>query len=164
MTKTSYEFQKEFNLTAKDIFSRWLKTAIDDDDFESFKDCVVSIGTEWHVARTVESDLKDEFIRHLWDMRKAILDGTYTGWTESDYDAYSYESKVCFLMNPCHYKLIYDSNNRTALKSKAKKWLYPNEWQQAVDSYYKENQIDTTDSKKIFETDFELWYKENNKQ
>ncbi len=154
---TAESYKKEFNLWAKRTFRKWLLDAIENNDFESFKECVRNIGTEWHVARTVETGLKDDFIQHLWDVRTQIQNGTYTGWTESNYDAYSYESKICFLINPTHYKLIYDTNNRTSLNKIVGKNLSTTDWQEAVDSYYEEYHKGVTNEEEIFAIDFSLW-------
>lgn len=40
------------------------------DDYKSFRDCVLNLGTEWHVIRTVEKDNQDNFCKNLWDNRK----------------------------------------------------------------------------------------------
>ncbi len=122
---TSEDFKREFNISAKIIYREWLMEAIEHDDYKSFRDCVLNLGTEWHVIRTVEKDNQDDFCKNLWDNRKKIQNGTYSGWAESPYDAYSYESKVCFLINPQYYKLIYDSNNQSALHKITGEWFTP---------------------------------------
>ncbi len=53
--------------------------AIKNDDYKSFRDCVLNLGTEWHVIRTVEKDNQDDFCKNLWDNRKKIQNGTYSG-------------------------------------------------------------------------------------
>lgn len=100
----------------------------------------------------------DDFCKNLWDNRKNIQNGTYSGWAESPYKAYSYESKVCFLINPQYYKLIYDSNNKETLHEETDKWFTPIEWQDAADKYYEEHKLEK-DVEKIFEIDYYLWNK-----
>lgn len=157
----SKDFKNDFNIYAKLIYRKWLMEAIEHDDYKSFRDCVLNLGTEWHVIRTVEKDNQDDFCKNLWDNRKKIQNGTYSGWAESPYDAYSYESKVCFLINPQYYKLIYDSNNRDAINEENCK---PANWQDVVDKYYekykKEFLKSEKDVLKIFEIDYYLWNKE----
>ena len=152
MSNTTEQAKRKFNLMAKKIFHDWINKAIKENDRDSFKECVLSIGSEWHVARTVEKDLKDEFIENLWNSVPKIKSGEYDGWTHSQYDAYSYESKVCFLINPLHYKLIYDSNNQEALKC-----FDRNTWQTAVDDYYEKHIKGKLSVKRIFKIDFDLW-------
>ncbi|WP_308511269.1 hypothetical protein [uncultured Treponema sp.] len=76
---SSEDFEKEFNISAKNIYRKWLMEAIKNDDYKSFRDCVLNLGTEWHVIRTVEKDNQDDFCKNLWDNRKKIQNGTYSG-------------------------------------------------------------------------------------
>lgn len=154
---SSEDFKKDFNIYAKIIYREWLMEAIKNDDYKSFRDCVLNLGTEWHVIRTVEKDNQDDFCKNLWNNRKNIQNGTYN-WAESPYKAYSYESKVCFLINPQYYKLIYDSNNKETLHEETDKWFTPIEWQDAADKYYEEHKLEK-DVEKIFEIDYYLWNK-----
>lgn len=160
---SSEDFKKDFNIYANIIYREWLMEAIKNDDYKSFRDCVLNLGTEWHVIRTVEKDNQKDFCKNLWNNRKNIQNGTYN-WAESPYKAYSYESKVCFLINPQYYKLIYDSKNRDALHKKNCK---PANWQDVVDKYYEKHKGDheehkeefhksETDVLKIFEIDYDL--------
>lgn len=160
----SKDFKNDFNIYAKLIYRKWLMDAIEKNEYESFKDCVLNLGIEWHVIRTVKKVKREDFYKNLWDNRKKIQNGTYSGWAESPYDAYSYESKVCFLINPQYYKLIYDSKNRDALHKKNCK---PANWQDVVDKYYEKHKGDheehkeefhksETDVLKIFEIDYDL--------
>ena len=153
------KYKKKFNLMAKRIYRNWLLDAIENKDYESFKECVLNLGKEWHVIRTVEREFQDDFAKHLWDSLPEIQSGKYTGWVNSVYDAYSYESKVCFLINPQAYKIIYDNNNKSALYNEMGNWYTPQEWQDAADAYYKKigKDVQKMTEEEIFETDFELW-------
>ena len=122
-------------------------------------DCILNLDTERNVIRTVEKENQKDFCKNLWDNRKKIQNGTYSGWAESHYDAYSYESKVCFLINPQYYKLIYDSNNKEALHEETDKWFTPIEWQDAADKYYEEHNYKSKTDEEIFEIDYKLWIK-----
>ena len=92
------KFEKEFNLSAKNIYRNWLLDTINNKDFEAFKDCVLNLGTEWHVIRTVKKSLQIKFIEHMWSNISDIKSGKYEGWKKSNFKAYSFESKVCFLI------------------------------------------------------------------
>ena len=50
----SEDFKREFNISAKIIYRKWLMEAIEKNEYESFKDCVLNLGIEWHVIRTVK--------------------------------------------------------------------------------------------------------------
>lgn len=156
----SKDFKNDFNIYAKLIYREWLMEAIERDDSESFRKCILNLGIEWHVIRTVEKENQKDFCKNLWDNRKNIQNGTYSGWTESHYDAYSYKSKVCFLINPQYYKLIYDSKNRDAINEENFK---PANWQDVVDKYYEKDKKEFLKSEKdvlkIFEIDYYLWNK-----
>ena len=153
------KYKKEFNLMAKRIYRNWLLDAIENKDYESFKECVLNLGSEWHATRGVKKEVKEKVAKHLWDVHSEIQSGKYTGWANSVYDAYSYESKVCFLINPQAYKIIYDNNNKSALYNEMGNWYTPQEWQEAVDRYYETHGKDAQEmtEEEIFETDFELW-------
>ena len=73
----------------------------------------------------------------------------------------SYKSKVCFLINPQYYKLIYDSKNRDAINEENFKSA---NWQDVVDKYYEKDKKEFLKSEKdvlkIFEIDYYLWNKE----
>ena len=96
----------------------------------------------------VSTNELDEFCNNLWKNREKIQKGTYK-WNNSEYNAYSYESKICFLINPEYYKLIYDGNVRKALNKATK-----DNWQDKADKYYQNN----NNKEKIpFEIDWTLW-------
>ena len=96
---------KELNITEKSLLRKALLQALKENNKDFFYNCVDYIGKAWHVNRTVESKEKDDFIESLWNRRAEIESGIYE-WNKSEYEAYSYESKICFLINPVHYKLI----------------------------------------------------------
>lgn len=152
---SSEDFKRKFNISVKITYRKWLMEAIEKNEYESFKDCVLNLGTEWNVIRTVEKENQKDFCKNLWDNRKNIQNGTYNWWT----GAPSYKSKVCFLINPQYYKLIYDSNNKETLHEETDKWFTPIEWQDAADKYYEEHKLEK-DVEKIFEIDYYLWNKE----
>ena len=120
------------------------------------------IGIQWGVIRTVLSDdtakynecnqnLTEEenqqesevikkikfsdFVENLWNNKKKILSGEYTDWTKEGHP-HSYESKICFLINPKHYKIIFDSQNRESL---GKSTYKAEEWQDIVNNYFEDN-------------------------
>ena len=114
-TTSALCLSEEANVAAKHKFRAALLKAIAKNDVQAFKSCVEQIGKDWGVCRNVETVNKDAFGEALWNKREAILSGAYDGWENSKYSAYSYESKVCFLLNPLHYKVIYDSRTKEAL-------------------------------------------------
>ena len=159
--------EEEANVAVKHVFRAELLNAIAKNDKEAFKKCVEQIGKDWHVSRTVENEEKEEFREDLWKNKEAILSNKYE-WNKSQYSAYSYESKICFLLNPVYYKLIYDGLNKAALTEFYKsindtRKVNKETWQEAVEHYYSKLSFspkDETDIDGIFRKDFKLWAKD----
>ena len=159
--------EEEANVAVKHVFRAELLNAIAKNDKEAFKKCVEQIGKDWHVSRTVENEEKEEFREDLWKNKEAILSNKYE-WNKSQYSAYSYESKICFLLNPVYYKLIYDGLNKKALTEFYKsindtRKVDKETWQETVEHYYSKlpfSPKDETDIDGIFRKDFELWAKD----
>ena len=160
--------EEEANVAVKHVFRAELLNAIAKNDKEAFKKCVEQIGKDWHVSRTVENEEKEEFREDLWKNKEAILSNKYE-WNKSQYSAYSYESKICFLLNPVYYKLIYDGLNKKALTEFYKsindtRKVDKETWQETVEHYYSEILSffpkDETDIDRIFREDFKLWAKD----
>lgn len=166
ITEEYVALSKERSITEKQRLRTAFLKALQENNKDFFSNCVVHIGKEWHVSRTVSSEERDGFIESLWNHRAEIQSGAYE-WNKSEYEAYSYESKICYVINPVHYKLIYDSRNRAALKT-----AYPDRknaafgkdnWQALVDDYYRQKlQFSPKDTKaditRIFAEDFNLWF------
>lgn len=180
------EISKELNIFQKNLFRKYLIDAITRDDAaEDFKNVVQFIGIQWGVIRTVLSDDKakcnecnqnpteeekqqeaevikkmtfSKFVENLWKNKKKILSGEYTDWTKEG-SPHSYESKICFLINPKHYKIIFDSQNRKSLKKSNCK---AEEWQDIVNKYFEDNKLDSLSIDEIFLNDCNLWLKGKN--
>ena len=160
--------EEEANVAVKHVFRAELLNAIAKNDKEAFKTLVEQIGKDWHVSRTVETEEKEEFREDLWKNKEAILSNKYE-WNKSQYSAYSYESKICFLLNPVYYKLIYDGLNKAALTEFYKsindtRKVDKETWQETVEHYYSKalsfSPKDEADIDRIFRKDFELWAKD----
>ena len=159
--------EEEANVAVKHVFRADLLNAIAKNDKGAFKKCVEQIGKDWHVSRTVETEEKEEFREDLWKNKEAILSNKYE-WNKSQYSAYSYESKICFLLNPVYYKLIYDGLNKAALTEFYKsihdtRKVDKETWQETVEHYYSKLSFspkDETDIDRIFREDFKLWAKD----
>ena len=150
------EISKELNIFQKKLFRKYLIDAITRDDTEDFKDVVHFIGIQWGVIRNVSSDdTATDLVNNLWENKKKILSGEYTDWTKEG-RLHSYESKICFLINPKHYKVIFDSQNRESLgKSNCK----AKDWQDIVNNYFEDNKLDSLSIDEIFLNDCNLWLK-----
>ena len=159
--------EEEANVAVKHVFRAELLNAIAKNDKGAFKKCVEQIGKDWHVSRTVETEEKEEFREDLWKNKEAILSNKYE-WNKSQYSAYSYESKICFLLNPVYYKLVYDGLNKAALTEFYKsindtRKVDKETWQETVEHYYSKLSFspkDETDIDRIFREDFKLWAKD----
>ncbi len=134
------------------MFHEWLQNALKQKEDSLFKEIVKFIGREWSVLRTVEKGKIDKFCKDLWDKKDEIKEGKYE-WNKSKYKAYSYESKICFLIKPESYKLIYDGNVRKALNN-ATKDHWQKEANDIVKRYYRTEKIN---AKQAFEIDWILW-------
>ena len=167
MSNTMICLEEEANVAVKHVFRAELLNTIAKNDKGAFKTLVEQIGKDWHVSRTVETEEKEEFREDLWKNKEAILSNKYE-WNKSQYSAYSYESKICFLLNPVYYKLIYDGLNKAALTEFYKsindtRKVDKETWQETVEHYYSKLSFspkDETDIDRIFREDFKLWAKD----
>uniref|UniRef100_UPI0004940482 hypothetical protein n=1 Tax=Treponema pedis TaxID=409322 RepID=UPI0004940482 len=173
LTENEKTLYKTINLYQKKIFRQFLIDAITNNDKESFKSTVKIIGLQWGVLRTVVKDYGDEnkeleeeasklkkehfssFAERLWNNRESILSGGYSEWT-NDNHPHSYESKICFLINPPAFKIIYDSQNKRAL---GKPNCKPSEWQNLVNDYFEDNKFTAFSIEDYFLNDCNLWLK-----
>lgn len=174
--------KKELNIEQKKLFRKWLIDAIEKNDGILFKDAVEIIGKEWHVLRFNRKNFNN-FVGELWANIDDIKTGKYCLWSSTfswkdkngkEKHAHSYESKICFLINPITYKLIYDDNNEAQLKKveELKKiiteGINEENWQKVADAYYDNKLYDDRFKDKIklsindyFEIDCDLWAKGN---
>ncbi|QSH93205.1 hypothetical protein C5N99_11525 [Treponema medium] len=158
---------EELNVALKYMFRKKLLDAIAKNDKDLFKNCVEQIGKDWHVSRTVKKVDRQVFYEDIWRSREDILSNKYE-WNKSKYNAYSYESKICFLINPLYYKVIYDGLNKAALTEfyksiKDTRKVDKETWQETVEHYYSTLSFspkDETDIDGIFREDFKLWAKD----
>ena len=154
--KITNEISKELNIFQKKLFRKYLIDAITSNDENDFKDVVHFIGIQWGVIRNVSSDdTATDLVNNLWENKKKILSGEYTDWTKEG-RLHSYESKICFLINPKHYKVIFDSQNRESL---GKSTYKAEEWQDIVNNYFEDNKLDSLSIDEIFLNDCNLWLK-----
>ena len=176
LSQKTADLKRNLNLKQKDLFSEWLIQAMEKGDFECFKSAVKIIGKEWHVYRFNES-VFEKFVALLWKQRNKIKSGKYClgessfSWNDKngkEKQTLSYESKICFLINPKKYKLIYDGNNKAQLKTIkelkdfTKGEITEKNWQNVVDTYY-EKCVKSNPSKPedFFKIDCNLWAKAN---
>ncbi|MEE0878960.1 MAG: hypothetical protein UH788_06755 [Treponemataceae bacterium] len=136
--KSLYE---EFNIETKKMYHKWFNKYIKDEDKESFKNAVIAMGNTYGVLRTLPRINREAFFKDIWDNREEIKSGEYD-WTKKiegieGRHFWSYLSKVCYLISPEKYKIIYDNNNRIRLKE-----LYPEtnwnpeNWQGNIDGIF----------------------------
>lgn len=174
---------EELNVAKKIVYSKWLRKTIaahkNEEQFPAeFMEIVELVGNDWSVSRTVPLANREAFMQYLWEKRGDIVGGTYD-WSRSTFvsarsdgvniHAYSYESKICFLINPQAYKLIFDSRNREAMQKEKDAGHIPADckideenWQNTVNVYYAQNHADVsdrTDDEVFFAIDFAMWFK-----
>lgn len=158
---------KAENIETKEFFHKWLTDAIKDGNKDVFKECVRQIGVFWNVIRNIPKDQFDGFAEYLWSKRKDICEHKYF-FRNSEFEvktnAYSFESKVCFAINPEGYGLIYDSYNLSALK-KLKgdyKDVDLENFDEKANKYIGEK-IKPKKTEDYFEADYDLWSSKKNK-
>ena len=167
-----------WNLTSKRIFHEAFTKVLKDGDYNEFVKWVGRVGDAWHVNRTVpdkgeNKGNKEKFCKHLWENVPKIKGGKYKYWSNENNNgdacvlkkgkittsAYSYESKICFLIAPEKYKLINRENMKTLLKTD-EDYTYEefdnniDKCLEEMDSNYKEG---TTDPEYYFKADYQLW-------
>lgn len=140
--KSLYE---EFNIETKKMYHKWFTEYIEKGDKESFKNAVIAMGNTYGVLRTLPkeeenelNDIRENFFEDIWNNIPEIKNGNYD-WTKEieGRHFWSYLSKVCYLISPEKYKIIYDNNNRIRLKE-----LYPEtnwnpeNWQGNIDGIF----------------------------
>ena len=95
------------------------------------------MGNTYHVLRTLPKKYREKFFEDIWKNKEEIKEGNYAWWSRQYF--YSYFSKVCYLISPEKYKIIYDSNNKTTLRKLYKKnklkWD-PKNWQKNIDEIF----------------------------
>ena len=174
MTEKEKALYKRINVYQKETFREFLLDSIQNDDQVSFEKIVRAIGIAWGVIRTVIKDSPkvdreieetaekfskkqtfSEFVGELWKNKDKILTGKYKEWSAKGHP-HSFESKICFLLNPKYYKVIYDSHNRKALGN----INYPaTDWQLTVDKYFTDHGFNHLSEHDIFLNDCNLWLK-----
>lgn len=158
---------KTENIETKAFFYEWLNKAIEKNSKEVFRECVRQIGIFWNVIRNIPKDQFDGFVEYLWKKREDIKNHNYN-FSNSEFEvkthAYSFESKVCFAINPEGYGLIYDSYNLSALKKLkgAYKDVDLENFDEKANEYIK-NEIKPKKKKDYFEADYDLWSSKKNK-
>ena len=174
MTEKEKALYKRINVYQKETFREFLLDSIQNDDQVSFEKIVRALGIAWGVIRTVIKDSPkvdreieetaekfskkqtfSEFVGELWKNKDKILTGKYKEWSAKGHP-HSFESKICFLLNPKYYKVIYDSHNRKALGN----INYPaTDWQLTVDKYFTDHGFNNLSEHDIFLNDCNLWLK-----
>jgi hypothetical protein len=162
--KSLYE---EFNIETKKMYHKWFNKYIGNKD--AFKNAVIAMGNTYGVLRTLPRINREAFFKDIWDNREKIKSGEYD-WTKKieGRHFWSYLSKVCYLVNPEKYKIIYDDNNRIRLNElyPEKSWN-PEKWQKNIEEIFDDlvnrYQVELENYKDSLEyyLDFLLW--ESNK-
>ena len=148
--KTQYKsLDEEFNIETKKMYHKWFNKYIEGENEEAFKNAVIAMGKTYNVLRTLpkqeenelNENIREKFFEDLWKNKEEIKEGNYAWWSkeiEGQY-FYSYLSKVCYLISPEKYKIIYDSNNKTTLRKLYKKnklnWN-PENWQEKINEIF----------------------------
>lgn len=158
MNKGYESLDEEFNIETKKMYHKWFNKYIKDGK-EAFENAVIAMGKTYNVLRTLpkqeenesqddnktddsenelNENIREKFFRDIWDNIKVIQTGEYK-WSKTieNRHFYSYLSKVCYLIKPEKYKIIYDTNNEKRLKElyPERTWN-PNNWQKNIDEIF----------------------------
>ncbi len=113
--KASYEYSLVWKRISSDLF----KEAIQQNSVKAFKKAVRWCGGAGNVSRSVSSDDFDSFASYLWGNKGNIKNGVFS---LSDVKRFggktpvSWTSKICHIISPSKYPVIYDSKVREALE------------------------------------------------
>ena len=125
---------EEFNIETKKMYHKWFNKYIEGGVKEAFKNAVIAMGNTYGVLRTLPKINREAFFNDIWANREEIKSGNYD-WTQEieGRHFWSYLSKVCYLIKPEKYKIIYDTNNEKRLKElyPERSWN-PNNWQDNI--------------------------------
>lgn len=158
------------NLTTKSFYRKALVEDKNHNDRKAWIDDVWKIGKEWNALHLWDDETSDAVAKYLWTNLNKILDGSF----KIGVHAYPYshgvknkqtkvkeavmpvfESKICFLLNPSAYKLVFDSRNRKSIKELVKKDKFKYEdaslWSELVKNFYKENLSDLVSRKSDYD-------------
>lgn len=128
---------EEFNIETKKMYHKWFNKYIKDGK-EAFENAVIAMGNTYGVLRTLPKKYRKAFFKDIWKYKDEIKKGNYD-WTKKieKRHFYSYLSKVCYLISPEKYKIIYDTNNEKRLKElyPERSWN-PNNWQENIDEIF----------------------------
>lgn len=86
-------------------------------DFDSFKEGVYWCGKNGNVLRTIERNHFEEFAKYIFDNKQSIIDGIFVISKIKRFGRshpFSLASKVCHIISPINYPLIYDELVRRA--------------------------------------------------
>ena len=143
---------EEFNIETKKMYHKWFHKYIEDGNDENnkaFENAVIAMGKTYNVLRTLpkqeenelNENIREKFFEDIWNNIPEIKNGNYD-WTKKiegikGRHFWSYLSKVCYLISPEKYKIIYDDNNKKRLKElyPERTWN-PKNWQKNIDEIF----------------------------
>lgn len=111
--KANYEYSLEW----KRIAYKYLNT----NNEKAFEEAIRWIGVTGSVKRTISETNLPDFANYIFESRREIYNGTFKLETLKKYSnkaPRSYASKICHILNPKQYPIIYDSKVREALEIK----------------------------------------------
>ena len=109
----------EYSLVWKKISSDLFKEAIQQNSMDTFKKAVRWCGGAGNVSRSVSAVDFDSFVSYLWGNKGNIKRGTFSLNDVKRFGGkapVSWTSKICHIIRPSKYPVIYDSKVREALE------------------------------------------------
>ena len=109
--KADYEHAISWKKNSKQLF----EDSFNDEDL--FKKAVLWCGVNGNVTRTVKTEKRSDFYDYVWENRFSIRDGNFDLTQVKDFGVrpISWMSKMCHIINPRKYPIIYDEKVRNNL-------------------------------------------------
>ena len=122
-------------------------------DKTEFCEAVLWCGKAGNVIRSVNKKSQSAFCEYVFTEKNEILKGTFDIFNCKSFNnksPKSFVSKICHIMNPRMYPLIYDENVRKSLKIKKDK-----EFKEKEEEYKKK--VRFWSRKRIYRLDSKMW-------
>ena len=121
-------------------------------DKREFAEAVLWCGNAGNVIRTVETDYQKDFCSFVFEKKNEILEGSFNIFDCLKFGdrPLSYISKICHILNPRKYPLIYDSNIKNKFDIKNEK-----DFQKIIEEHKKK--VRFWSRKRIYELDSKMW-------
>ena len=120
---------------------------------EEFKAAVLWCGSIGNVIRSIDTEEQDNFSNYVYSIKEKILDGSFDLKNIESFKnktPRSWVSKICHILNPQQYPIIYDANVCSNLKLKTMNQFWDELTKRREDSTNKTRE-------EIYRKESEIW-------